>query len=67
MHTLGVVECLRKKVLCRLSVRFGILLGAFVEGSRKLGFALHWMLSGSRVNSVVGFLNHFNPEDQKDE
>ena len=37
-----------------------------MEGSRKLGFTVHWMLSGSRVNSVVGILNHFNPEDQKD-
>lgn len=46
-------------------VRFGILLGDFVEGSRKLGFALHWILSGS-INSVVVLLNHFNPEDQKD-
>lgn len=36
MHTLGIVECLRKRCYEDFPVRFGIA-GDFVEGSRKLG------------------------------
>ena len=34
----------------------GLVLSHFGEGSRKQGFALHWMLSGSEGDSVVGTL-----------
>lgn len=37
----------------------GLVLSPFGEGSRKQGFALHWMLSGSEGDSVVGTLMVF--------
>lgn len=49
----------------RLFIRFWLPLGDFGEDSRKLGFALDWMLSGSGVNSMIGFLNNFYPESRK--
>lgn len=35
------------------------------EGLRKQGFALDWILSGSRSNSIIEYLNNFYPEGRR--
>lgn len=39
--------------------RFGFVLAAFLEGSRKCDFALDWVLLESNGHSMIGYVNSF--------
>lgn len=45
---------------CRevLIIEFGLVLGDLREGPRKWSFAPDWTLSGSRCNSMIGYLDN---------
>lgn len=44
---------------------FEFVLDDLREGLRKQGFALDWILSGSRSNSIIEYLNNFYPEGRR--
>ena len=48
-----------KRVLESTYYRIGLVLRYFVEGLRKQRFAVDWMLTGSRGNSLPGYLKSY--------
>lgn len=53
------MELLRKGWKRGLLTGFGLVMDSFKEGLRKQGFALDWMLSGSRSNPMAEYLNSY--------
>lgn len=58
MHTRGKYEHLSNSVRKNLLTRFRLCLGNLREGLEKQGFVLDWMLSESRENSMIKYLNN---------